>query len=81
MEQELHSGGEHWNEGAVEASVGLILISGTSGIQNSPQGWMWRTGYAEYKEDLFFGWGVVVWCALLLEIENTGLLSVGIKSD
>lgn len=47
----------------------------------SPQAWEWPTGYAECKEDLFVGWGVVVWCTLLLEIENIGLLSVGIKSD
>uniref|UniRef100_A0A8C6N5T0 Uncharacterized protein n=1 Tax=Mus spicilegus TaxID=10103 RepID=A0A8C6N5T0_MUSSI len=35
-------------------------------------------GYAECKEELLFGWGVVVSCALLLEIINIGL-SVEIK--
>lgn len=35
-------------------------------------------GYAECKEELLFGWGVVVSCALLLEIINIGLLSPGV---
>lgn len=31
----MNSGGEHWPEGAVDASDGLIMISGILGLQKT----------------------------------------------